>query len=123
MAKTIENNHGGSWLDRLLNAWPFCIDAESVRTCAIAWDRDGIYLPEDYSLFYNGAIFLRLCWPFGIWLHLRLVADRRSQFGIGWKLNGRVGIVFRPWQTNTAAAAGAHGPNVGQAAGWERGTA
>ena len=122
--KTIENNHGGNWLDRLLNSWPFCLDVNAIDTVfAVARDVDGWYFPEDYSLFYNGYFFIRITWPFGVWLHVKFKVDRRSQFGIGWKLNGRIGITFRPWQSDESAAAGTHGPNVGQARGWARGTA
>ena len=48
--------------------------------------------------------------------NLRLQAD------IGWKLNGRFGLILRS-QTDASAAAGEHGPNLGQATGWKRGTA
>lgn len=43
------------------------------------------------------------------------------RFGIGWKLNGRFGAIFR-WQSDESAAEGTHGPNYGQATGWECGT-
>ena len=122
--KTLETNHGGNWLDRLLNAWPLCLDADSIRTVAVAWDAEGVYCPEDYSLFYNGFVMVRVTFPFGIWLHLKPVRNARFQCGAGWKLNGRFGLTLR-WQTDAKAAHGAHdnAPNAGQAIGWERGTA
>lgn len=149
--KTLENNHGGNWVDRLLNAWPFCLDpAYTPSIFAIAWDADGIYLPGSRSLFYNGAVMLRLTFPFGIWIHLKPVRDRRLQAGLGWKLNGRIAlnpfalpVIAALWltvgwswwwlallpfyrvQTDASAAAGAHenAPNLGQASGRARGTA
>ena len=120
--KTLETNHGGNWVDRLLNRWPLCLDADSIGTLAFAWDAEGVYCPEDYSLYYNGFVMMRLTFPFGIWLHVKPVSDARFQCGIGWKLNGRFGITLR-WQADASAAAGTHGPNAGQASGWERGTA
>ena len=122
--KTLETNHGGNWLDRLLNSFPFCLDSDSIRTVAVAWDEEGIYRPGSVSLFYNGYVFFRLTFPFGAWLHVKLVRNARFQCGAGWKLNGRIGLTLR-WQTDAKAAAGAHenAPNLGQATGWERGTA
>lgn len=118
--KTLEYNHGGNWFDRLNNA--LAVDQLAMRSWAIAWDAEGVYCPEDYSLFYNGYVFVRLTFPFGVWLHIKPVSDARFQCGIGWKLNGRFGLTLR-WQADTSAAAGTHGPNVGQAQGWGRGTA
>lgn len=121
--KTIELHYGGDWRDKVLNAWPLCIHTDAVATLlAAAWDSQGIYRPESRSLFYNGAIMVRLTLPFGIWLHIKPVAAGRFQCGIGWKLNGRFGLLLR-WQTDKSAATGAHGPNVGQASAWDRGTA
>lgn len=122
--KTLEYHHGGNWIDRLLNAWPFCLDADSISTAAIAWDEEGIYRPGSVSLFYNGYVFLRLTFPLGFWLHLKPIPDARFQCGAGWKLNGRFGLTLR-WQTDAKAAAGAHenAPNLGQASAWARGTA
>ena len=122
--KTLETNHGGNWLDRLLNAWPWCLDADSIRTAAIAWDAEGVYFPASRSLFYNGYVFFRLTFPFGAWLHIKPVRSARFQCGAGWKVNGRFGLTLR-WQTDAKAAQGAHenAPNLGQASAWARGTA
>lgn len=148
--KTTENNHGGNWLDKLLNAWPLCLDSDSIKSQAMAWDKEGVYFPGSKSLFYNGYVFLRVSIPFGVWLHLKVRPTWRVQAGFGWKLNGRfafnplgipviaalcltVGwswwwLVLLPFyrkQTDASAAAGAHenAPNLDQASGWERGTA
>ena len=120
--KTLEYNHGGNWFDRLNNA--LAVDQLAMRSWAIAWDAEGIYCPQDYSLYYNGFVFLRFTFPFGVFLHLKPLRDARLQIGCGWKLNGRLGLIAR-WQTDAKAAQGAHenAPNVGQATGWNRGTA
>ena len=123
--KTLETHHGGNWLDRLLNSWPFCLDSDYTPSLwAIAWDEQGVWHPLNVSLFYNGYFFLRLTFPFGFWLHVKPVRNARFQCGAGWKLNGRIGLTLR-WQTDAKAARGAHenAPNLGQAIGWERGTA
>ena len=122
--KTLEYHHGGNWLDRLLNAWPLCLYADSIRSVAVAWDAEGVCFPDARSLFNNGYVSLRITWPLGAWLHLKPVRDARFQCGAGWKLNGRFGLTMR-WQADAKAAAGAHenAPNLGQAQGWQRGTA
>lgn len=120
--KTLEYHHGGNWFDRLNNA--IAVDADSVDSFALAWDAEGVYRPEDYSLFYNGFVMLRLNWPLGVFLHLKPVRNARFQCGIGWALNGRFKLTLR-WQTDAKAAQGAHenAPNAGQASAWARGTA
>lgn len=120
--KTLEYHYNGDWRDRLLNAWPLCLDALYIGTLAWAWDAEGPYSPEDYSLFYNGFVMVRVTFPFGIFIHIKPARNLRIQCGIGWKLNGRFGILARA-QSDESAAAGTHGPNVGQARGWARGTA
>ena len=122
--KTLEYHHGGNWFDRLMNSFPFLLDTDYIGTVAIAWDAQGVYSPEDRSLFYNGYLFMRLTFPFGVFLHVKPVADARFQCGFGWKLNGRFGLILR-WQTDAKAAQGAHAnaPNSGQASAWRRGTA
>lgn len=122
--KTIETDPRlPAWLNRALNAWPLCLDEESVRTVyAVASDVQGVYRPGDESLFMNGVWFVRLTLPFGIWLHLKPTINLRFQCGIGWKGNGRFALTFR-FQSDEEAARGVLGPNHGQARGWERGTA
>lgn len=122
--KTLENDlrlpGGINWL---LNCWPLCIHKDAVATIfTIARDGEGWYRPENVSLFYNGYFFIRITWPFGIWVHIKRQVDLRRQYGIGWKLNGRFGATWRK-QSDASAAAGVTGRNFGQAAGWARGTA
>ena len=39
--KTLETNHDGNWVDRLLNAWPFCLDMDGIamQGCTIRFTR------------------------------------------------------------------------------------
>jgi hypothetical protein len=111
------------WANKALNSWPLLLDEDSTGTIvAVARDKEGWYSPGDVSLFYNGYFFMRLTYPFGIFLHIKPRLNTRIQFGFGWKLNGRFAITLRK-QTDEQAATGTLGPNVGQAKGWERGTA
>lgn len=101
------------------------------------------------SLFRNAMLYLRLAWPFGIFWSLRWsgATDRRAlmQGALGWKLNGRwtmgvlwlvclpvwylygwqwwylVGLFAIRIQSDASSAAGATGPNYGQATGWLEG--
>lgn len=120
--KTLENHYGGNLWDRFNNA--IAIDKERVRTVfARASDAEGVYTPGEKSLFYNGLWMIRITAPFGIWLHLRPSASgKKNQAGIGWKLNGRFAVLLRR-QSDASAAQGTHGPNLGQATRWARGTA
>jgi len=123
--RTLENDARlPDWVNALLNRWPLCIHKDAVATIfTIACDAEGWYRPENVSLFYNGYFFLRIIWPFGVWLHVKPRIDARCQLGLGWKLNGRFGFTCRLWQTDEAAAAGVQGQNFGQARWWNRGTA
>lgn len=125
--RTVENENGG-FLDRVLNLWPMCLDTDSIKSVALAWlFKDGgkwRFLPRfcgDTALFYNAQFFIRLSWPFGVFLHIRLGPRYLFQCGLGWKLNGRFAILFRI-QTDASAAAGVSGPNYGQSGGYEFGT-
>jgi len=121
--KTIEQDKRlPGWLNWLLNQPPFCVDTDTLKSVALAWDAEGLYMPGNRSLFYNGFVMVRLIFPFGVWLHVKPARDRRLQLGLGWKLNGRLGLTLR-WQTDQSAAAGVQGPNYGQASAWGRGTA
>jgi len=126
--KTIEYNHSNNWLDKLLNSWPFCIDTE----CIYPLIRGGVCRNESIwhawvsrdagtSLYYNGVIFVRLMLPFWIGIHIRPTSKHYLQVGLGFKLNGRFGAIFRI-QTDDSAEHGAHGPNYGQGKGYECGT-
>ena len=118
-----EFNSRFAWVNALLNSWPLLVDTDSIRTIlCLSWDEQGIYSPGSQSLFYNGAVMMRLTLPFGVWLHLKPLRNLRFQCGLGWKLNGRIALTVR-FQTDASAAAGVSGRNFGQAAGWARGTA
>jgi hypothetical protein len=110
------------------NKWPILIDDESIRTVAVAWifKEDGIWslkprLCGTKSLFWNAQFFLRLSLPFGIFFGMRLTKNHLFQCGVGWKLNGRLAILFR-FQTDESAARGVQGPNYGQSTGYDFGT-
>lgn len=123
--KTIEYEHQGStlgrWFDELMNA--LARHVEDMKTWAICWDKEGWYNPGTKSLYYQGIFFLRLCWPFGWWLHIRVHPEwQRFQTGFGFKINGRFGANLR-LQSDKEAEEGVSGPNWGQAKGWDRGTA
>lgn len=137
--KTLEYHHGNNWLDKLLNAWPFCIHTDSVKpVLEIEWgaNPNGPATPmwnnlkvrtgkdcQTDSLFRNGVVYLRLLAPFGIFWSVRWAAFKRRSFlqsGIGWKLNGRAAALFRV-QGDESAAKGVHGPNYGQAVGFAEG--
>src|SRR5207302_1666850 len=112
-----------TWINWLLNHWPLNIHHEATATIfTIAYDVEGWYRPEDGSLFYNGYFFIRIMFPLGIWVHIKPWRNRRIQFGIGWKGNGRFAITFRII-SDSSAARGESGPNYGQATDWNRGTA
>jgi hypothetical protein len=137
--KTLENHHGGNWLDRMLNAWPLAIDADAVKpileveyganplsAAAPDWRRLSVRAGrrcQTRSLFRNGVVYWRLLWPFGYFLHVRWCGGCRRAFlqaGFGWKLNGRLALLFRV-QSDASAAAGTTGQNHGQATGWLEG--
>lgn len=137
--KTLEYHNNGNWIDRLLNAWPFCLDADSIKpVLEIEYGankynssrpdfsniaiRSGARCTTE-SLFRNGLFYFRLTRPFGIFLHIRWCAFCRRAFlqsGIGWKLNGRFAVLLRI-QSDQSAAEGVHGRNFGQASGWSEG--
>ena len=121
--KTIEYHHQSTWYGRLWDEINnvIAVDINSLKTFSIAIDNEGIYLPGKISNFYNGFVFLRLTWPVGFYFQLKPFKRARFQMGFGWKTNGRFAFTFR-YQTDEKAAAGVHGPNYGQATGWNRGT-
>jgi hypothetical protein len=111
-----------------LNCWPLLLDTDSIKSIGIAWifkEKDKWnFLPritDKISLFYNAQFFIRLALPFGIFFGMRLGPTYLFQTGIGWKLNGRIAILFRV-QTDASAAAGVGGPNYGQSSGYDYGT-
>lgn len=91
-------------------------------------DSKWIFVPRitgNQSLFYNAVFFVRLSLPFGNFGSFRWSprTDKKALFqtGIGWKLNGRLAILFRV-QSDKTSAAGVTGPNLGQATGFDYGT-
>jgi hypothetical protein len=123
VVKTLEYGSTRVWVNKLLNAWPLCLDSDSIRTLlSLAHDEEGLYHPGSQSLFYNGYWFVRLTLPFGVWLHLKPLVNLRLQCGAGWALNGRFKLTLRK-QSDESAAAGVSGKNYNQAVAWQRGTA
>lgn len=79
----------------------------------------------DYAEYIWYLLFLKVV-PFGLFWGIRWSdnPERKRQFhqgGVGWKLNGRPGFLFR-FSSDKAAAKGTTGPNYGQAQGFEYGT-
>lgn len=96
------------------------------------------------SLFFNGIFFIRytitplllvqmaLAIKLGSWWYLLFglffsvrwspstTAKSLFQTGLGYKLNGRLGITLRV-QSDSSSAAGVTGPNLGQASGFNYG--
>lgn len=128
MVKTYEKVDSTRWIDRLLNCWPFCLDTDSIHSVGGAWlfKENGRWrfkprVTENVALFYNAVFFLRLSLPFGIFIHIRPLRAQFFQGGLGWKLNGRIALLFR-FQNDASAAAGVSGPNYGQSQGFDYGT-
>lgn len=88
-----------------------------------AWTANGLD-----ALFYNAVLFVRVVWPVGIFVQIRWSGrtDRRAyvQFGAGWKLNGRFGLIARIPRSDAHATtgqwSGVAGENV-STPGWEWG--
>ena len=149
--KIIEGNSNS-----ILNRWPLLLDTDSIRSIGIAWlfKEEGRwrFLPRitgQTALFYNAVFFLRLSFPFGVFVHIRWAKNWRRSFAegsLGWKLNGRftIGILWLlaiplvwkfgwsywyllslfAWrfQSDASSAAGVSGPNYGQSTGFDYGT-
>jgi len=144
MTRILEDRHPGeNWLLWKLGNWT-TIPVEWVRSRSMVsgfkWSAGakfqwrpvfGRYYGSFYkhlgldALFYNGAIFVRLVFPFGVFVQIRWSGhtDRRAflQAGVGYKLNGRWGFLFRIPKSDAAATRGAwsgvDGENV-STAGW-----
>jgi len=108
------------------------IDSDYIKSFGIAWlfkeNGKWNFIPrktENVALFYNAILFLRFSLPFGVFASIRwsgsTVTKALFQCGMGWKLNGRLAILFR-FQSDASSAAGVTGPNFGQAQGFEYGT-
>lgn len=90
------------------------------------WFKLSLGREETKSLFYNSVFYVRLMLPFWVGMQIRWagkskLAKEYLQLGIGWKLNGRFGVLCRV-QSDANAAAGVSGPNHGQAKGFNYGT-
>ena len=120
--------HFNHWYDRLLNAFPFCLDDSKIKTIGIAW----IFRENNHwnitpritgnAQYYNAQFFVRFGLPFALFFHMRLSSTRLFQCGLGWKQTGRFAIHFRV-QTDAHSAIGYHAglPNTGQAIAWNYG--
>lgn len=130
--KIIEERHEGEpwvlWKIGNLTA----LDQDAMKSVGAAWGfKEGgkwSFVPRkvgNVSLYYNSILFIRFCWPLGVFFAVRWsgATDKKALFqtGFGWKLNGRLAVLFRV-QSDKTSAAGVTGPNVGQATGWEFGT-
>jgi hypothetical protein len=87
----------------------------------------GLGKADSDSLFYNGALFIRVMFPFFIGVGIRwagkdATAREFLQTYIGIKLNGEWAVMPRfRIQSDGSAAAGTTGANYGQAVGWNAG--
>lgn len=86
-----------------------------------AFDLLRMWWKDTPSLFMNGVFFLQLRFPFWIGIQIRPFTARYFQCGIGWKGNGRLGLLFR-FLHDESSAAGMDGPNKGQTTGMNDGT-
>src|SRR4030067_2420623 len=88
----------------------------------------GLGKTDSDSLFYNGALFIRVMFPFFIGIGIRwagkdVTAREFLQTYIGIKLNGEWAVMPRfRIQSDESAARGTTGPNPDQARGWKAGT-
>lgn len=114
--RLLERKHKNepTWLWKLGN-WT-TVPLEWVRT--VAWVSGFNLFPDEWTwepvttlfqpdpktghvppLFWNGALFLRLVWPLGIFVQIRwsgsTTKKSHAQFGLGWKVNGRFGLIAR----------------------------
>ena len=97
------------------------------------WDWDVSFgRDKSESLFYNGAIIIRVMFPFFVGIGIRWSEKGVVIFGksraflqtyIGIKLNGEWAVMPRfRIQSDESAARGTSGANHGQATGWNAGT-
>lgn len=107
------------------------LTVEAVKSFGVVWgfkrNEKWCWIPErvgGQSLFYNGILFFRLCWPLGLFASVRWssASDKKAllQTGFGFKLNGRFAILLRI-QSDKTSAAGVTGPNFGQSCGYDYG--
>lgn len=132
MTRITEDRHAGEpWLLWKLGNLT-AVDSDSVKSKAWVWGYrfadKWFWTPlrvADKSLYYNGILFMRVCWPLGVFVSVRWSASTTAkallQIGAGWKINGRFALIARV-QSDASSAAGTTGPNVGQATGFDYGT-
>jgi hypothetical protein len=127
-------NANSSFYTKLTNNAFFCIDDELVQSLGIAigfkLNNEWAWVPKfsrNERNFMNAIFFLKFSFPFGIFMQIRWSDNpsHRRQFwqgGIGWKKNGRFGILCRV-QNDNSAAIGYHVglPNTDQAQGFNYG--
>jgi hypothetical protein len=129
--KITEIQHKGEpfWLYWLGNAT--AIDDKYIKSIGIAWlfKENGKWnfkprITGQQSLFFNSVFFVRFSLPFGVFISVRWSSSETAkailQTGIGWKLNGRLGILLRV-QSDETSARGVTGQNIGQARGFNYG--
>lgn len=104
----------GHWYDKLLNSWPFLLDDTAIQSqgLAIGFIEDGQWhfkprVTGNAHQYFNALLFIRLTWPVGLFLHIRLSKNRLLQCGIGYKLTGRFAIHCR-LQSDESSAKGYH---------------
>jgi len=129
--KIVEVRHPGEfWLTYWLGNIT-AVDSDWIKSVGVAWlfKEEGrwVFTPRvtgEHSLFFNSLFFLRLT-TIGCFWSVRWSSSSTAkalwQAGIGWKLNGRLALLFR-FQSDKTSAAGVTGPNTGQATGFEYGT-
>ena len=130
MTKHLEYN-SASWLNKLLNLYPLCVDEESIKSFGVAWlfKENGKWkflprvTPNDVQ-FYNAILMVRLNWLPGLFIQLRWSGSQERkallQLGFGWKLIGRIALQLRI-QSDKSSEVGFNSPNLGQSKGWEYG--
>ena len=130
--RIVESRHDGeSWLLYKVGNLT-AIDSDWVRSVGVAWlFKEGgrwRFVPRitgNTSLFYNAVFFLRVSLPFGLFFSFRWSSSETKkalfQTGFGWKLNGRLALLFR-FQSDASSEQGVTGLNYGQAKGFNYGT-
>ena len=123
-----------SWLNNLLNSFPFLLDTKyivPVVCIVLGFKREGKWVlgkigrGPSPQMFWNGIFECRFMLPFYVNLMIRWRASGYPsywQFQFGWKLNGRFGIAFR-FLDDASARAGVLSPNLDQAGGFNEGGA
>ena len=131
LTRHLEYNSKYPWVNYLLNLFPLCYPEEYMHSFGVAWGfkEQGKWswmpriVPNDVQ-FYNSIFMFRVNWLPGIFVHIRWSEkqDTKSllQFGIGWKLLGRIALIFRV-QSDVSSEHGYNSPNLGQSKGFEYG--